>query len=72
MKPDGRREQNSFLRKKKKCRNAVGRKKERKKRKCYECQAKSQESAPFHTIVISIPQRMKEQREKRKVTLQWP
>lgn len=36
----------------------------------YECQAKSQESAPFHTIAISIPQRRKS-REKRKVTLQW-
>lgn len=43
----------------------------RKKKTLYECQAKSQESAPFHTIAISIPQRTKN-REKWKVTLQWP
>lgn len=54
-------EQNSFLRKKRKG----------EKKCCYECQAKSQESAPFHTIAISIPQRRKSW-EKRKVTLQWP
>lgn len=42
-----------------------------KKKTHYECQAKSQESAPFHTIAISIPQRRKSI-EKRKVTLQWP
>lgn len=46
-------------------------KKEKKGKKQYECQAKSQESAPFHTIAISIPQRRKSER-KRKVTLQWP
>ncbi len=62
-------EQNSFLRKKKKKKKDL-KKKEEKKKRC-ECQAKSQESAPFHTIAISIPLRRKS-REKRKVTLQWP
>lgn len=38
----------------------------RKKKNCNECQAKSQESAPFHPIVLSIPHR------RREVTLQWP
>lgn len=41
------------------------------KKKNYECQPKSQESAPFHTIVSSILQKKKETAE-RKVTLQWP
>lgn len=45
--------------------------KEWRKKKNYECQPKSQESAPFHTIVSSILQKKKETAE-RKVTLQWP
>lgn len=56
-------EQNSFLRKKGK---GVTEKKN------YECQPKSQESAPFHTIVSSILQKKKKETAERKVTLQWP
>lgn len=59
----------SWWKKEKEKRSRWKEKKKRKKR--YECQAKSQESAPFHTIAISIPLRRKS-REKRKVTLQWP
>lgn len=47
--------------------------KEWRKKKNYECQPKSQESAPFHTIVISILQKKKKKETaERKVTLQWP
>lgn len=49
-------EQNSFLRKKGK---GVTEKKN------YECQPKSQESAPFHTIVISILQKKKKKKQQR-------
>lgn len=41
-------------------------------KKNYECQPKSQESAPFHTIVSSILQKKKKETAERKVTLQWP
>ena len=38
----------------------------KREKKCYECQAKSQESAPFHTIAISILQRRKRERQREK------
>lgn len=60
MKPDGRKEQNSLVRKKKQ--KTWSRRKKNQRKKPDECQAKSQESAPFHTIAISIPQR-RERRE---------
>ena len=65
----GEKNKTASWRKKKGKRNGVGEKKKEKKNR-YECQAKSQESAPSHTIAISIPQRRK--RRERKVTLQWP
>lgn len=65
MKPDGRKKNKTAFGGKKRTHMEEERKK---KKKCCECQAKSQESAPFHTIAISIPKRRKRKEERRSYT----